>query len=60
VLSIALAQGGISRSASRRVYPRGSAAPDGELPPRITNTGMGAVGARRAVPGTGNKAPDME
>jgi len=37
----------------RRTW-RGSAAPDGEQPPRIT--GMGAVGARRAVPET---VPDM-
>ena len=38
----------------RAAYPppwlRGSAAPDGELPPLRTDTGMGAVGARRAVP----------
>ena len=47
------------RAADPPPWLRGSAAPDGELPPRIINTGMGAVGARRAVPGTRDKVPDM-
>jgi len=47
------------RAADPPPWLRGSAAPDGELPPPRTDTDMGAVGARHAVPLRNQSPPGL-